>query len=88
MRIAYDSIDSIVLLIFFCRFVAGNEGDVDTYTDIMTMPGSRLSVSITRDEIHREFARAMSERLVHAAIMAGAKDNITATVVLLPGCGL
>ncbi len=30
----------------------------------------------------------MSERLVHAAIMAGAKDNITATVVLLPGCGL
>ena len=42
----------------------------------------------TREEYLRQFAKVLSERLVQAALMAGAKENITALIVLLPGCGL
>jgi len=42
----------------------------------------------TRREMHRQLARAMSERLTQAALIAGARDNITVMVVLLPGCGV
>ena len=61
---------------------------MDTYTEGITLPESYASAPISREEVQREFARAMAERLVQAALLAGAKDNITATVVLLPGCGL
>lgn len=65
---------------------SGNEADVDTcYTDNM----SRLLGGLpTREEIQREYARYIAERLVQAALLAGARDNITAAVILFPGSGL
>jgi hypothetical protein len=65
---------------------SGNEGDVDTsYTENV----SRVLGGIpTREELQREYARYLAERLVQAALLAGARNNITATIVLLPGCGL
>ena len=69
-------------------YFAVNEDDLDTYTEGITLPESHLLAAITREEVQREFARAMAERLVHAALLTGAKDNITVMVVLLPGCGL
>jgi serine/threonine protein phosphatase PrpC len=42
----------------------------------------------SRDIFHREFAKVMAEHLVQAALQAGARDNITVTIALLPGCGL
>ena len=62
--------------------------DLDTYREGITLPESHLFAAVTREEVQREFARAMAERLVHAALLGGAKDNITVMVVLLPGCGL
>ncbi|CAH1789884.1 unnamed protein product [Owenia fusiformis] len=69
---------------------SGNEGDIDTCTDFVSIPAhSRLTGIIpTKAELHREFSRMISERLVQAALLAGAKDNITAMVIMLPGCGL
>ena len=69
---------------------SGHEGDVDTATDFTSLPGlSRLSGRVpTKDEIRREFAKCMSERLVQATLLAGSHDNITVMVILLPGCGL
>lgn len=69
---------------------SGNEADVDTYTDGLTLPSqSQMSGRIqTRDELHREFARKMSEHLTQAALLAGSRDNVSVMVVLLPGCGL
>ena len=53
------------------------------------LPESRLSLAPpTQEEVHREFAKMMSERLVQAAILAGAKDNITVMIILLPGSGV
>ena len=69
-------------------YFAVNEDDLDTYTEGITLPESHLFAAITREEVQREFACAMAERLVHAALLTGAKDNITVMVVLLPGCGL
>ncbi|XP_064646848.1 protein phosphatase 2C-like domain-containing protein 1 isoform X2 [Lineus longissimus] len=70
---------------------SGNEGDIETSTDYLSFGGmlSRASeYPLTREVIQREFAKAMSEKLVQAALLAGAKDNITVMVILLPGCGL
>lgn len=69
---------------------SGHEADVDTNTDLLSIPAnSRLSNYVpTREETQRDFAKAMSERLVQAALLAGAKDNISVMVILLPGCGL
>ena len=69
---------------------SGNEADIDTCIDQYTLPAlSRMSIALpSRDEIHREFAKVLAERLVQAAILAGSKDNASAVVVLLPGCGL
>ncbi|XP_023931873.1 protein phosphatase 2C-like domain-containing protein 1 [Lingula anatina] len=69
---------------------SGEEGDVESMTDLLSMPGQsgRSSFALTREDIQRDFAKVMSERLVHAALLAGAKDNITAMVILFPGCGL
>ena len=62
---------------------SGNEADVET--DFITLsPRSRQSEKIAGpEEKHRDFAKAMSERLVQAALLAGAKDNITVMVILL-----
>ena len=71
---------------------SGNEADVETYGDFLSLPSnSRLSnynPTMTRDQFHREFSRTMAEHLVQAALLAGAKDNITVMVILLPGCGI
>lgn len=71
---------------------SGNDADIETVTDMISIPTfSRLSSygkAMSREHIQREFARTMSEHLVQAALLAGAKDNITVQVVLLAGCGL
>ena len=69
---------------------SGNEADIDTISDGLTLPPlSRMTNHIpTKEEMQREFARKLSERLVQSAMLAGAKDNITAMVILLPGCGI
>ncbi|KAK3083234.1 hypothetical protein FSP39_017441 [Pinctada imbricata] len=71
---------------------SGNEADVETYGEYLSLPSnSRLSnynPAMTRDQYHRQFSRTMAEHLVQAALLAGAKDNITAMVILLPGCGI
>ena len=78
----------VIGYLLFVSYTSVNDGDLDTYTEGVTLPESGLYAAITREEIQREFARAMAERLVHAALLAGAKDNITVMVVLLPACGL
>ncbi|KAL3855116.1 hypothetical protein ACJMK2_014345 [Sinanodonta woodiana] len=71
---------------------SGNEADVETYGDGLSMPNtsqlSQYGGSLTQEQYQREFAKRMAEHLVQAALLAGAKDNITVMVVLLPGCGL
>ncbi|XP_021354131.1 protein phosphatase 2C-like domain-containing protein 1 isoform X2 [Mizuhopecten yessoensis] len=71
---------------------SGNDADIETVTDILSIPAfSRLSSygrTMSREHIQREFAKTMAEHLIQAALLAGAKDNITVTVVLLAGCGL
>ncbi|XP_061189123.1 protein phosphatase 2C-like domain-containing protein 1 isoform X1 [Saccostrea echinata] len=71
---------------------SGNEADVETYGDFLSLPSnSRLSnynPSMTRDQFQRDLSRTMAEHLVQAALLAGAKNNITVMVVLLPGCGV
>ncbi|XP_069107456.1 protein phosphatase 2C-like domain-containing protein 1 isoform X2 [Argopecten irradians] len=71
---------------------SGNDADIETVTDILSIPAfSRLSNygrALSREHIQREFAKTMAEHLIQAALLAGAKDNITVTVVLLAGCGL
>ncbi len=66
---------------------SGNEADLDTFTEY-TLPEQYAIHVPTREEMRREFARMMSDRLTQAAIMAGTRDNITVMVMLLPGCGL
>ena len=65
---------------------SGNEADVET--DFITLSTrSRVSAQRLRnDQNQREFARAMSERLVQGALLAGSKDNVTVMIILLPGC--
>ncbi|CAG5130380.1 unnamed protein product, partial [Candidula unifasciata] len=46
------------------------------------------SVHATRADKRKELSRAMAEHLTQAAILAGAKNNLTVMVVLLPGCGI
>lgn len=70
--------------------ISGNDVDIETSAELMTLY-SRLHLGQyppSKDEHLREFAKVLSERLVQAALMAGARENITALVVLLPGCGL
>ncbi|XP_074656076.1 protein phosphatase 2C-like domain-containing protein 1 isoform X2 [Tubulanus polymorphus] len=68
---------------------SGNEGDIETITEAFSISESRLSRrSLSKEEIHREFAKAMAERLVQAALLAGSKDNVTVMIVLLQGSGL
>lgn len=73
---------------------SGNEADVDTYLENMSpFPGtiSRISVTggpVTKEQVQRNQAKLMAEHLVQAALLAGAKDNVSVMVVLLPGCGL
>ena len=73
---------------------SGNEADVDTCLDNLSpFPGclSRISMNggpLTREQVQRNQAKMMAEHLVQAALLAGAKDNVSVMVVLLPGCGL
>ena len=65
------------------------EADIDTFTDGLTLCESALSGRVpTKEEMQRDYAKTMAERLVQAALLAGTKDNITVMVVLLPGCGI
>lgn len=41
-----------------------------------------------KEDRRKELSQAMAEHLTQAAILAGAKDNITVVVVLLPACGI
>ena len=67
----------------------GNEADVETLTELQSIYAhSRLSGCPTRPEMYRSLAQAMVERLVQSALLAGSRDNITAMVILLPGCKL
>lgn len=66
---------------------SGNEADVDTDWASTLPPhetalGSALSTS---GNPYRHLSRVLSERLVQSALLAGAKDNISAIVVVLPG---
>lgn len=72
---------------------SGNEADVDSYLENVSFPEAISRISMvdgppSREQIQRNQAEFMAQHLVQAALMAGAKDNITAMVVLLPGCGL
>ncbi|XP_077997645.1 protein phosphatase 2C-like domain-containing protein 1 [Glandiceps talaboti] len=67
----------------------GHEADVETLTELHSIyMQSRLSEPPLKNEIFCNVAKAMSERLVHAALLAGSKDNVTAMVILLPGSKL
>lgn len=64
----------------------GDEADIETLTEMHTIYAkSQLSEKPSEEERLRLLAEKASKRLVQAAIMAGARDNITAMVVLLPG---
>ena len=43
---------------------------------------------VLREEKASALAKALNERLVEGAILAGSRDNITVAVVLLNGCPL
>ena len=59
---------------------------------LLPPPGPPLRMSrgskLLRDEKASALAKALSERLVEGAILAGSHDNITVSVVLLNGCPL
>jgi hypothetical protein len=72
---------------------SGNEADIDSYLENISFPGGISRISMvdgppSREQIQRRQAQIMAEHLVQAALLAGAKDNVTAMVVLLPGSGL
>ena len=69
---------------------SGNEADLDTEgVSFIQDPSLILETSApTKEEIQRQYAKGMAERLCQAALLAGAKDNITVMIVLFPGCGL
>lgn len=72
---------------------SGNEGDVDTYLENISFPESVSRISMidgppSREQLQRNQARLMAEHLTQAALLAGAKDNITVMVALLPGSRL
>lgn len=72
---------------------SGNEADVDSYLENVSFPGSLSRISMvdgppSKEQIQRNQAQYMAQHLVQAALLAGAKDNITVMVALLPGCGL
>nr|XP_002738696.2 PREDICTED: protein phosphatase 2C-like domain-containing protein 1-like [Saccoglossus kowalevskii] len=67
----------------------GCDADVETLTELHSFYGqSRMSEPPYKYDLHCQLAKSMGERLVHAALLAGSKDNITAMVILLPGCKL
>ena len=65
-------------------FHSGSETDLSTSTLNLAHPKS--SSQLVREEKAVELAKALSERLVEAALLAGSRDNATAMVVLLKGC--
>ncbi|XP_067933715.1 protein phosphatase 2C-like domain-containing protein 1 [Watersipora subatra] len=69
---------------------SGNEADVDTDW-ASTVPPNDLAVRSSlssQPSLHRHLSKLLAERLVQSALLAGAKDNISAVVVLLPGTRL
>ena len=76
---------------------SGEDGDIDTELgsagesadgSIAQSEYSEISIERTQEGIYKQFAQLLSERLTEAALMAGARDNVTVMVLLLPGCGL
>ncbi|KAH3753995.1 protein phosphatase 2C-like domain-containing protein 1 [Dreissena polymorpha] len=72
---------------------SGNEADIESYLENVSFTGSLSRISMidgppSREQIQRNHAQYMAQHLVQAALLAGAKDNVTAMVILLPGCGL
>lgn len=66
---------------------SGNEADVDTDWASTLAPDDALLRSALSNTTnpHRQLAKLLSERLVQSALLAGAKDNVSAVVVVLPG---
>ncbi|EDO39283.1 predicted protein [Nematostella vectensis] len=58
--------------------IVSNKGKAATASDSL----------IRMEEKAQELAKALSERLVQSALMAGSKDNTTVAVILLKGCPL
>ena len=69
----------------------GNEADVETLTELHTIYAQSRLLEVeqgeqTEHEMYRNLAQQMSERLIQSALLAGSRDNITAMIILLPGC--
>lgn len=72
---------------FFRSEDSGNEADVDTDW-ASTVPPNDLALRSAlsgQSNVYRYLSKLLSERLVQSALLAGAKDNISAVVVVLPG---
>lgn len=72
---------------------SGNEADIDSYLENVSFPGGISRISMvdgppSREQMQRNLAQMMAQHLVQAALLAGAKDNTSVMIVLLPGCGL
>lgn len=50
--------------------------------------GRESTTPAAESEPRKELAKLMSEYLTQAALLAGAKENVTVMVVLLPACGI
>ncbi|XP_031572715.1 protein phosphatase 2C-like domain-containing protein 1 [Actinia tenebrosa] len=65
------------------------EPSEDIGKSLKDTPSSGRTISfIRREEKSVALAKALSERLVESALLAGCKDNVTVGVVLLKGCPL
>ena len=62
--------------------------DLDASNELLTLCAPPGAYPPTRAEYLRDFAKILSERLVQAALMAGSRENVSALIILLPGCGL
>lgn len=72
---------------------SGNEADIDSYLENVSFPGGISRISMvdgppSREQLQRRQAQMMAQHLVQASLLAGAKDNVTVMVILLPGSGL
>ncbi|KAL4217224.1 Protein phosphatase 2C-like domain-containing protein 1 [Mactra antiquata] len=72
---------------------SGNEADIDSYLENVSFPGGISRISMvdgppSKEQMQRNLAQTMAQHLVQAALLAGAKDNTSVMIVLLPGSGL
>ena len=62
--------------------------DLDASNELLNLCAPPGAYPLNRAEYLRDFAKILSERLVQAALMAGSRENVSALIILLPGCGL